>query len=435
MRFSLDRRHGSAILRGAAASCMHADSYNRGMSRPISLLLGIPAPALAVLLALSACGRKEAPEAPSAAAPAAAGASAPAAAGPAQVVRIGHAAPLSGPQAHYGRDNENGVRMAIDELNAQKLSIGGKPVRFELVAEDDAGDPRQGTAAAQKFCDQKVAGVVGHLNSGTTIPAARIYNDCGIPHITPSASNPALTHAGYKTSFRLIANDDAMGAAVAAYAADTLKLKKVAIVDDRSAYGQGVAQVFRKTAEARGMQVVDLQFTNDKATDFTAILTAIRAKNPDAIFYGGFDPQAGPMLRQMEQLGLTNVRFLGGDGVCTMEIAKLSGKAKTLDQVVCATGGAALDRMPGGQAWKQKYDQRFPGQFQVYSPYAYDATFVLVDAMKRANSTDPKVYTPFIASTDYQGVTARIRFEPNGELKNPATTLYTFKGGQRTQLD
>jgi branched-chain amino acid transport system substrate-binding protein len=404
------------------------------MSRPSPLL---PAVSALLLLVLAGCGRKEAPEAPSAAAPATAGASAsaPGAGGPAQVVRIGHVGPLSGPQAHYGKDNENGVRMAIDELNAQHVVIGGKPVRFELVADDDAGDPRQGTAAAQKMCDEKVAGVVGHLNSGTTIPAARVYNDCGIPHITASATNPALMQPGYKTTFRLIANDNALGAAMAAYAADTLKLKTVAVIDDRSAYGQGVADVFSKTAQAHGMQVVDRQFTNDKATDFTSILTAIKARNPDAIFYGGMDPQAGPMLRQMEQLGLDKVRFLGGDGICTNEIAGLSGNAKTLENVVCATGGASLDRMPGGKAWKQRYDQRFPGQFQVYSPYTYDATFVLVDAMKRAGSTDPKVYTPKIASTDYQGVTARIQFEPNGELKNPATTLYTFKGGQRTVLD
>ena len=397
------------------------------MLRPLIL-------ASTLLLALSGCGRKDAapasPTAPGAAASASAAASAPA-----QVVRIGHVGPLSGAQAHYGKDNENGVRMAVDDLNAQALAIGGRPVRFELVAEDDVGDPRQGTAAAQKLCDQKVAGVVGHLNSGTSIPASRVYNDCGIPNITASASNPALTQPGYKTTFRLIANDNALGAAVATYAADTLKLKKVAIIDDRSAYGQGVAEVFRKTAQARGMEVVDQQFTTDKATDFSAILTSIKSKSPDAIFYGGFDPQAGPMLRQIEQLGLDKVRLLGGDGICTNEIAKLSNNAKTLENVVCATGGASIERMPGGKAWKQKYDERFPGQFQVYSPYTYDATFVLVDAMKRANSTDPKVYTPFIASTDYQGVTARIQFERNGELKNPATTLFTYRGGQKTPLD
>jgi branched-chain amino acid transport system substrate-binding protein len=350
------------------------------------------------------------------------------------VVKIGHVAPLSGPQAHYGKDNENGVRMAIEDLNAQGVTIGGKKVKFEIQAEDDAADPKQGTAAAQKLCDAKVAGVVGHLNSGTTIPASKVYHDCGIPHVTGAATNPALTKPGYDTTYRIIANDNALGSALALYAADKLKLKKVAIIDDRTAYGQGVAEVFAKTAKSKGMQVVDEQFTNDKATDFMAILTAIKAKNPDAIFYGGMDPQAGPMLRQMEQLGMDKVKYFGGDGICTAEIAKLSAGAKTLSNVICAEGGAAIAKMPGGTAWKAKYDAKYPGQFQVYSPYTYDATFVLVDAMKRAGSTDPKKYIPFLKKTNYKGVTSVIQFEPNGELKNAATTLYHYVDGKKTPL-
>ncbi len=352
-----------------------------------------------------------------------------------QVVKIGHVAPVSGAQAHYGKDNENGARMAIEELNAQGVTIGGKKIKFELVAEDDAADPKQGTAAAQKLCDAKVAGVVGHLNSGTTIPASKVYNDCGIPHVTGAATNPNLTKPGYKTTFRIIANDNALGAGLAFYAADTLKLKTVAIVDDRTAYGQGVADVFKKTAAAKGMKVVDEQFTTDKATDFMAILTAIKSKNPDAIFFGGMDPQAGPMLRQMEQLGMGNVKYFGGDGVCTSEIAKLAAGAKTLANVVCAEGGSSLDKMPGGKAWKAKYDAKYPNQFQVYSPYTYDATFLLVDAMKRANSWDPKVYTPELLKANFKGVTSTIQFEANGEMKNPAITLYVYKDGKKTPLN
>ena len=352
-----------------------------------------------------------------------------------QVVKIGHVAPLSGAQAHYGKDNENGVRMAIEDLNAQNISIGGKKVRFEIVAEDDAADPKQGTAAAQKLCDAKVSGVVGHLNSGTTIPASKVYNDCGIPHVTGAATNPNLTKPGYKTTFRIIANDNALGAGLAFYAVDALKLKKVAIIDDRTAYGQGVADVFKKTVLTKGIQVVDEQFTTDKATDFMAILTAIKSKAPDAIFYGGMDPQAGPMLRQMEQLGLSNVKYFGGDGICTAEVAKLAAGAKTLGNVVCAEGGASLQKMPGGDAWKKRYDAKYPNQFQVYSPYTYDATFVLVDAMKRANSTDPKVYTAKLAETNFKGVTSTIAFEPNGELKNPSMTLYVYKDGKKVALN
>jgi branched-chain amino acid transport system substrate-binding protein len=352
-----------------------------------------------------------------------------------QVVRIGHVAPISGPQAAYGRDNENGARMAIEDLNAQNIVINGKKIRFELVAEDDAADPKQGTAVAQKLCDAKVAGVAGHLNSGTTIPASRVYNDCGIPMVTPSATNPNLTKPGYKLVFRLLANDNALGAALAQYASETLKLKSVAMIDDRTAYGQGVAEVFKKTAAGKGIKVVDEQFTTDKATDFMAILTAVKSKNPDAVFYGGMSPQAGPMLRQMEQLGLTRQKYFGGDGICDQEIIKLSGGAKTLENVVCAEGGASLTKMPGGDAWKKRYDAKFPGQFQVYSPYVYDAVFVLVDAMKRANSWDPKVYGPQISKTNFKGITTTVQFEPNGELKNPATTLYTYKDGKKIVLN
>ena len=352
-----------------------------------------------------------------------------------QVVKIGHVAPMSGSQAHYGKDNENGVRMAIEDLNAQNIVIGGKKITFQLVAEDDAADPKQGTAAAQKLCDSKVAGVVGHLNSGTTIPASKVYNDCGIPHITGAATNPNLTKPNYKTTYRVIANDLALGAGLAFYAADALKLKKVAIIDDRTAYGQGVAEVFKKTAQEKGMQIVDEQFTTDKATDFMAILTAIKGKNPDAIFFGGMDAQAAPMLRQMEQLGLGNVKYFGGDGICTAEIAKLSAGAKTLGNVVCAEGGASLVKMPGGEAWKKRYDAKYPAQFQIYSPYTYDATFVLVDAMKRAKSVDPKVYIPELAKTSFKGVTTTIAFEPSGELKNPAITLYVYKDGKKSALN
>ncbi|MDP4074476.1 branched-chain amino acid ABC transporter substrate-binding protein [Acidovorax sp. A1169] len=352
-----------------------------------------------------------------------------------QVVKIAHAGPLSGGIAHIGKDTENGVRLALDDLNAQNLVIGGKKIKFEIAAEDDAGDPRQATAVAQKLCDQKVAGVVGHLQSGTSIPAASVYDKCGVPHITAAATNPDLTKPGYKTTYRLIANDSALGAALAIFAADHLKLKSVAIIDDRTAYGQGVASVFKATAQQKGLTVVGEEFTNDKATDFMAILTSIKNKKPDAIFYGGLDAQAGPMLRQMEQLGLGGVKFFGGDALCTEKLPELSGKTPALKNVTCATGGASVAKMQGGADWKKRYDAKFPGQFQIYSPYAYDAAMVLVDSMKRANSVDPKVFIPFIGKTEYKGVTANIAFTAKGELTTPAVTLYTYKDGSRVALN
>lgn len=351
------------------------------------------------------------------------------------LVRIGHVAPVSGPQAHFGKDNENGARMAIDELNAQKVMIGDQVAHFELLAEDDAADPRQGTAAAQKLCDAKVNGVVGHLNSGTTIPAAKIYDACGIPMVTPSATNPQLTTLGYPNVYRLLANDNALGLGLSHMAAKGLKLKRVAVIDDRTAYGKGVAEVFKAQAKALGVEIVSEQYTNDKAIDFMSILTAIKSKKPQGIFFGGMDPQAGPMLRQMQQLGLTKVYLFGGDGICTEKLSDLSGGARTLGHVICAVGGASLEKLPKGKDWRARYDAKFPGQFQVYSPYTYDSVMVLVDAMKRAKSADPKVYMSQLKSTDYQGITTRVRFESSGDLQSPAVTMYVYKNGKRVPLN
>ena len=352
-----------------------------------------------------------------------------------QVIRIGHIGPVSGPQANFGKDNENGVRMAIDDLNAKGMEIAGKKVKFQLVAEDDVADPKQGTAASQKLCDDKVAGAVAFLNSGVAIPSSKVFQDCGIPMITGAATNPDLTKPGWNTTYRVIANDNALGAALAKYAAETLKLKTVAIIDDRTAYGQGLANVFKKDAEKLGVKVVASEFTNDKATDFMAILTSIKAKKPEGIFYGGMYGQAGPMLRQMAQLGMNDAKYFGGDGLCVPELAKVAAGAKPLDNVICADGGASLAKRPGGTEWKKRYDAKYPGQFQVYSPYFYDATMMLADAMKRANSWDPKVYIPFLQKADYSGVTSKIAFEKNGEMKNPSYTLSVFKNGQKTALD
>ena len=352
-----------------------------------------------------------------------------------QIIKIGHIGPVSGPQAHFGKDDENGVRMAIEDINAKNPEIGGKKVKFVLVAEDDVADPKQGTAASQKLCDEKVAGAVAFVNSGVAIPSSKVFNDCGIPMITGAATNPDLTKPGWNTTYRVIANDNALGAALATYAAKTLKLKNVAVIDDRTAYGQGLANVFKKDAEKQGVKIVANEFTNDKATDFMAILTSIKAKKPDAIFYGGMYGQAGPMLRQMAQLGMNDVKLFGGDGICVTELAKVAAGAKPLDNVVCADGGASLAKMPGGTEWKKRYDAKYPGQFQVYSPYFYDATMLLADAMKRANSWDPKVYIPFLQKSDFSGVTSKIAFEKNGEMKNPSYTLSQYINGNKTPID
>lgn len=350
------------------------------------------------------------------------------------VVRIAHGGPVSGPIAPLGKDEENGVRLAIEELNARKLQLGGRPVQWKLEAGDDAGDPGQATSLARMFCDKKVAAVVGHLQSGTTLPAAKIYNDCGIPNITPAATNPAITEAGYDDTFRVIANDKAMVEALLDYAVKHQGLKRVAIIDDRTAYGQGIVKLFEAAARERDLKIVDKQYTSDKATQFASILTTIKGRKPDAIFFGGLDAQAGPILRQMSQLAMNKIRFLGGDAQCTERLPVMASKVPALKNVTCVVGGNAIANMPGGAAWKQKYDQRFPGQYQVYSPYAYDATMVLADAMVRADSAQVEAYLPQLRQTQHDGVTGKIVFDSQGELQNPRVTLYGYASGERKEL-
>ena len=275
------------------------------------------------------------------------------------VVKIGHVAPTSGGIAHLGKDNENGARMAIEELNAKGVTIGGKKAKFELLAEDDAGDPKQGTAAAQKLVDAKVNGVIGHLNSGTSIPASKIYSDAGIPQISPSATNPKFTRNGYKTTFRVVADDVHLGGTLGKYAVKQLKGKSIAVIDDRTAYGQGVADEFEKGVKGAGGKTVAREFTNDKATDFTAILTSIKAKKPDVVFFGGMDAVAGPMLRQMKQLGIS-AKFMGGDGICSGELPKLAAGTMADGQVICAEAGGIDEKDAAG---RQGHD-RLQGQLQ-----------------------------------------------------------------------
>ena len=381
--------------------------------------------AIAAALALIGCSQKQEAK-PAAAAPAPAAAAPAPAAKPELVVKIGHVAPLTGPQAHLGKDNENGARMAIDELNAKGLEIGGAKVKLELVPEDDQADPKQGTIVAQKLVDAKVNGVVGHLNSGTTIPASKIYSDAGLPQISGSATNPKYTQQGFATTFRVMANDVQQGKVLGEYAAKQMAGKSVAIIDDRTAYGQGLADEFEKGAIAAGAKVVTREFTNDKATDFAAILTKIKSKKADVIFYGGMDAQGGPMTKQMKSLGV-KAKYLSGDGSCTPEYIKLAGEAS--EGQYCSLPGVPLDQMPGGKAFGDALSAKY-GQIQLYAPYVYDATMVMVDAMKRANSVEPAKYLPEVGKTAYQGVTAKIAFDEKGDLKGGAISLYQVKGGK-----
>ena len=388
--------------------------------------------AAAVLMV--ACGKKEEPK-PAAAAPAAAPASVAAAPAPSNVIKIGHVGPTSGAIAHLGKDNENGARMAVEELNAKGIMIGGQKMTIELLAEDDAGDPKQGTSVATKLVDAKVAGVIGHLNSGTSLPASAIYSAAGIPQISPSATNPKFTRQGFKTVFRVVADDVHLGSTLGKYAVTTLKGKNIGVIDDRTAYGQGVAEEFEKAVTAAGGKIAGHEFTTATATDFNAILTTLKGKKVDIVFFGGMDAVAGPMMKQMAQLGI-KVKFMGGDGICSSELPKLAGDAMKDNMVYCAeAGGVEGEQKAGMDKFRADFKAKYNADVQVYAPYVYDALNLMVAAMVKADSADPAKYLPALAATaDYKGVTGNISFDEKGDIKNGALTLKTYKGGKQVDL-
>ncbi len=347
------------------------------------------------------------------------------------VVKIGHSGPLSGAQAFSGKDNENGARLAIEELNAKPITVAGKKLKFELLSEDDQGDPKSGVAVAQKLVDAGVRYVVGPYNSGVAIPASRTYHDAGAL-VATVATNPKLTQQGYQGLFRVNASDTQLGSKMALYAANELHLKNVAVIDDRTAFGQGVAEEFKKQAKTSGMLVAGHEFTNDKAFDFTSILTKLKAKKVEAIFFGGYAPQGAPMARQMKQLGI-NARLLGGDTICTAEMGKLGGDAAGAN-VLCSQGGAILDKAVSGPAFKAKYKQRFKQDADVYAASYYDAVQLYAQAMQKVNSTDPLKVGVAVAAGSYQGVAGTYAFDSHGDMKQSPVTIFTFKNGQPVPL-
>ncbi|MCC6474217.1 MAG: branched-chain amino acid ABC transporter substrate-binding protein [Burkholderiales bacterium] len=340
-------------------------------------------------------------------------------------IRIGHVAPLTGSIAHLGKDNEQGALLAIQEANATRITIGGRPARFVLVPEDDQADPKTGTTVAQKLVDSKVAGVVGHLNSGTSIPASAVYNGAGIPMISGSATNPQLTEQGFKAVFRVVGRDDQQGPAIASYLAASARPKLVAIIDDATAYGEGLANEVEKTLKAAHVQVLPREKGDDRRSDWKAVLTKIKGRRPDAVFYGGMDATGGPLLKQARELAIKSV-FAFGDGACTDKMQELAGEAA--DGLLCSQAG--IPPAAASKKFLDAYKARFKADPILYAPFTYDATLLLVEAIRKADSPDPAKYLPVLQKIEYAGATGRISFDDKGDRKDAEMTIFTMKGGK-----
>ncbi|MBN3854008.1 branched-chain amino acid ABC transporter substrate-binding protein [Paraburkholderia sp. Ac-20340] len=342
------------------------------------------------------------------------------------IVKIGFASPLTGAQAHLGKDNQNGAQLAVDEINAKGLVIDGRKIQLQLISEDDAADPRTGTQVAQQLVDYGVVAVVGHMNSGVAIPAARIYNAAHIALLS-TASNPGYTQLGYRAAFRLTATDANQGPALAAYAHDVLKTKRVAVIDDASAFGLGLADEFSKSANAIGMQIVSRDAVSDKSIDFKSVLTKIKSEKPDAIMFGGMDAMGAPLVRQAIALGIA-VPLLGGDGICTPTMIDLAKQAA--QHVICTSVGAPLASMQRGEAFSRSYEARFQTPVRFLAPFFYDGVYIVANAMKRSNSTSAPQVLSAVQSTNYSGVTGHFAYTARGDITDPVVTVYTEKNGQ-----
>ena len=373
--------------------------------------------ALAIAAALGACGGDE-PQTEAKKADAAA---------PKEItVRIGHAAPLTGGIAHLGKDNEQGARLAIDQANEKGITIGGAKVKFELLAEDDEEKPDRGPIIAQKFADANAAGVVGHLNSGVTIPASAVYHQAGIPMVSGSATNPKLTEQGFKEIFRIVGRDDQQGPAIASYLVSQFKLKTVAVIDDATAYGEGLANEVEKALKAANIDVLPRERGTKDTRDWKAVLTKLRARNPDAVFYGGMDATGGPLLKQGRELGIKAV-FAFGDGGCTDKMAELAGE-KNSEGMICSQAGIPVQA--ASKAFLDAYTKKFNMEPILYAPFTYDATNLLIAAMQKADSVAPAKYLPALASIEHKGASGTIQFDEKGDRKDAEITIFAMKAGK-----
>lgn len=348
-----------------------------------------------------------------------------------QIVKIGLTSQLSGVQSAIGIDALKGAQMAIERLNQQNLQIDGKTLKFELLARDDKASPEEGAAVARELAGAGVSAVLGSFNSGVSLSSAKIYNDAGIVNLN-AGSNPKITQPALNYVFRIVANDGDMGSKMGQYAARNLKLKKIAIIDDGSPFAQGVIEAFEKSARQNGIRVVSRDAVGDKTMEFGAVLGAIRKASVDAIFFGGYVPQAGALLKQMQQMGMSTT-LLGGDALCSSTMLTHAGAALG-DNTYCVQGGVWLTRVADGAVFASAYQQQYGVMPDVYAPTFYDGILLLAQAMKSANSTDPRVFAPVLAHMRYKGVTALYEFNSRRDMKEATVTILRFKEGKLTPM-
>ncbi|MGO4808663.1 branched-chain amino acid ABC transporter substrate-binding protein [Cupriavidus sp. 2MCAB6] len=344
-----------------------------------------------------------------------------------KVVKIGFVAPLTGSVARVGKDLQYGAQLALDEENARSPTVGGAPVKFVLDVQDDQADPRVAMQVAQKLDDDGVVGVIGHYNSGCSIPASAVYHQASIAMITPGSTNPQLTKQGFRNVFRTMGHDGVGGVVAGRFVVEQVKARRIGIIDDSTAFGQGLADAFeRGVKEAKG-SIVRREFTSDKAVDFRPILTTLKGRNVDVIFFGGLDAQGAMVVKQMRSLGM-QAQLFGAGALKSNAFLQIAGTAGEGTQDL--EPGPALDKLPAAQEFGKRYKARFNQDVELYAPFAYDAALAMIKAIHDANSLDRKKIVDSLAKVTVTGVTGKIAFDPYGDLIKPPYTLFEVRQGQ-----
>ncbi len=337
-----------------------------------------------------------------------------------ETIKIGVAGPMTGDQSKMGIDMKNAVELAVKEWN-QKGGVLGK--RIELIVEDDQHDPKQAVSIANKLVNAGIAGIIGHFNSSASIPASSVYNKAKIPMITPASTNPQLTEQGFTNVFRVCGRDDQQGLVATTFVVNALKLKRVAVLHDKTTYGQGLADEFVKSLGKRA-EVVYYTGIIQGDKDFRAVLTALKGRGAELLYFGGIYPEGGLLVKQARDLGI-NIPFMSGDGVIDQKFVEIAGPASEGSYL---TFSPDPEHLTSAEDFLKIYRSNY-GEPGPYSIYAYDATNVLLHAIDIVKTVDGPAVSKAIHEMNHSGALGELQWDEKGDiLKSPYVVWITRNG-------
>jgi branched-chain amino acid transport system substrate-binding protein len=336
---------------------------------------------------------------------------------------IGFMGAQTGPNAQLGINISNGVELALEQHNA-KSGV----TQVKLIKYDTQGDPTQATNQAKKALTDKVVGIVGPAFSGESKTAVPILDEAGIPNVSPSATAVSLAQNGWKTWHRVLANDDVQGPGAADFLAKTVGAKTVAVIDDQSEYGKGLADAVRKQLAADGAKVAVNDSINPDASSFSSTVNKVKPANVDAVYFGGYYSAAGKLVKQLRDGGVQGT-FMSGDGTLDAQFITGGGAAANGALLTCTCSSAVGSTDPAVQKFATDYKAKFGVDAATYSAEGFDATNAFLQAID-AGKTSTSDINDFITNIDFKGVSKQIKFQPNGELSGDLLFVTEVKDGK-----